>query len=114
MKKYIKRKNLYLISIDFQKAFESIKRDALNKYRIHPLIIAIITNIYSKDKTHLYFTSIHQDDIKITNGIRQGCNGSSNLFLLVTYLIIEMMYLCLNGIYTNICKIAALFFKTME
>ena len=109
-----RKKNLYLISIDFQKAFDSIKRDtliyALKKYRIHPLIIDVIANIYSKDKTQLYFNSIHQDDINITSGIRQGCNGSSNLFLLVTYIIIERMYSCLNGINTNICKIVALFF----
>ena len=35
---------------------------------------------------------------------------TSNLFLLVTYLIIEKMYDCLNGIQTNICKIVAIFF----
>ena len=35
-------------------------------------------------------------------------NGSRNLFLLVTYLIIEKMYDCLNGINTKICKIVAL------
>ena len=74
------------------------------------MIIDVIANIYSKDKTQLYFNSIHQDDINITSGIRQQCNGSSNLFLLVTYIIIERMYSCLNGIHTNICKIVALFF----
>ena len=107
-----KKKALYLISINFQKAFVSIKRDTLIyalKYRIHPLIIDVIANRYSKDKTQLYFNSILQDDINITSAIRQGCNGSSNLFLLVTYLIIEKMYSCLNGINTNICKIVALF-----
>ena len=70
------------------------------------MIIDVIANIYSKDNTQLYFNSIHQDDINITSGIRQGCN----LFLLVTYIIIERMYSCLNGINTNICKIVALFF----
>ena len=82
---------LYLISIDFQKTFDSIKRDTLIyalKYIIHPLTIDVIANIYSKEKTQLYFNSIHHDDINITSGIRQGCNGSSNLFLLVTYIII--------------------------
>ena len=64
---------------------------------IHRLIIDVIANIYSKDKTQLYFNSIHQDDINITSGIGQGCSGSSNLFLLVTYLIIERMYcFCFN------------------
>ena len=64
---------MYLILIDFQKTFDSIKTDTLiyvlKKYRIHPLIIDVIANIYSKDKTHLYITSIHQDDINITSGI---------------------------------------------
>ena len=109
-----RKKPLYLISIDFQKAFDSIKRVtliyALKKYRIHPLIIDFIENIYSGDKTQLYFNNIHQQDINITSGIRQGCIGSSSLFLLVTYLIIEKMYTCLSGINTNICKMVALFF----
>ena len=74
------------------------------------MIIDVIANIYSGDKSQLYFNNIHQHDIKITSGIRQECNRSSNLFLLVTYLIIEKMYTCLNGINTNICKIVALFF----
>ena len=94
-KESFKKKNLYLISMNFQKAFDSIKRDTLInalKYRIHPLIMYVIANIYSKDKTQLYFNSIHQDDITITSGIRQGCNGSSNLFLLVSFLIIGRIY----------------------
>ena len=74
------------------------------------MIIDSIANIYSGDKTQLYFNNIHQQDVNITSGIRQGCNGSSSLFLLVTYLIIEKMYTCLSGINTNICKIVALFF----
>ena len=109
-----KKKPLYVIAIDFSKAFDSIKRDTLiqvlKKYSIHPKIIDIIAHIYEKDKTQVYFNNTHQADIDVTSGIRQGCNGSSNLFLLVTYLIIEKMYDCLNGVNTNICKIVALFF----
>ena len=81
----------------------------LKRYRIHPKIIDIIAHIYEKHKTQVYFNNIHQADIDVTSGIRQGCNGSNNHFLLVTYLIIEKMYACLNGINT-ICKIVALFF----
>ena len=110
-----KKKPLYVIAIDFSKAFDSIKRDTLiqvlKKYIIHPKIIDIIAHIhvYEKDKTQVYFNNTHQADIDVSSGIRQWCNGSSNLFLLVTYLIIENMYDCLNGINTNICKIVALF-----
>ena len=46
----------------------------------------------------------------VTSGIRQGCTGSSNLFLLITYIIIEKLYENLDGLKTNICKIVALFF----
>ena len=81
----------------------------LKKYRIHPKIIDIIAHIYEKDKTQVYFNNIHQADIDVSSGIRQGCNCSSNLVLLVTYLIIEKMYDSPNGINTNICKIVALF-----
>ena len=51
-----------------------------------------------------------QCDINVTSGIRQGCNASSNLFLLITYCIIEKLYDNLSGVNTNICKIVALFF----
>ena len=74
------------------------------------MIIDFIANIYSRDKTQLYFNNIHQQDINIASGIRQDCNGSSSLFLLVTYLIIEKIYTCFNGININICKIVVLFF----
>ena len=88
-----KKKHMYVIAIDFSKAFDSIKRDTLiqvlKTYIIHQMRIDIIAHIYEKDKTQVYFNNIHQADIDVSSGIRQGYNGSSNLFLLVTYLIIE-------------------------
>ena len=51
---------------------------------------------------------------KLLLEFRQGCNGSSNLFLLVTYLIIEKMYDCFDGIKSTICKIEELFFADDE
>ena len=108
------RKEMYLISVDFAKAFDSIKRStlifALKKYKIHPQIIDVIAQIYSNDQTHIYFNNMFQCDIDVTSGIRQGCTGSSNLFLLITYIIIEKLYENLDGLKTNICKIVALFF----
>ena len=105
---------MYLISVDFAKAFDSIKRStlifALKKYKIHPQIIDVIAQIYSNDQTHIYFNNMFQCDIDVTSGIRQGCTGSSNLFLLITYIIIEKLYENLDGLKTNICKIVALFF----
>ena len=47
------KRPLFVIAIDFSKAFDSIKRDTriqvLKKYRIHPKIIDIIAHIYEKD-----------------------------------------------------------------
>ena len=70
------KRPLYVIAIDFSKVFDSIKRDTLiqvlKKYRIHPKIIDIIAHIYEKDKTQVYFNNMHQADIDVTSGIRQG------------------------------------------
>ena len=55
------RKEMYVISVDFAKAFDSIKRStlifALKKYKIHPQIIDVITRIYSNDQTHITSTT---------------------------------------------------------
>ena len=110
------RKPLFLISIDFAKAFDSVKRDklvnVLKKYRIHPDIIDIIVHIYIGDITKVHHNNMFQCDINVTSGIRQGCNAYqfNNLFLLITYCSIEKLYDNLSGVNTNICKIVALFF----
>ena len=58
----------------------------------------VITGIYKNYATNVYFNRTQQCEFNITSGIRQGCNGSSNLFLLVIDLIIEKMYACFDGI----------------
>ena len=46
------KKKLYMISIDYSKAFDSVNRSKINeiheKFRIHPKIIDVITKIYKK------------------------------------------------------------------
>ena len=37
----------------------------------------------------------------MTIGSRHGCNGSSNLFVRATYIIIDKMYLCSNVLNAN-------------
>ena len=81
------KKPLIVISVDFSKAFDSIKREkiieALMKYKVHPKIITAISNIYTDDKTIIKFGSV-ETEIKITSGIRRGCTGSTILFKLIT------------------------------
>ena len=50
------------------------------------------------------------EDVYITSGIRQGCNGSTVLFLLITYIIIEEISKMKLGIKINSINITTLFF----
>ena len=83
------KKELYIISLDFEKVFDSMKRDKLlqmlKHFKIHPGVIDIIYEIYKEDRTKIYLDKKVQCTINITNGIRLGYNGSANLFILITY-----------------------------
>ena len=85
--------NLIITAVDFKKAFDSINRNKLletmQKHKLHPKAIDIIINIYKNEKTVLTKENEFLDDIEITSGIKQGCNSSGTLFLLITYLIID-------------------------
>ena len=88
----IKRKvPLYVASIDYSKAFDSIDRhemiDAMIKYKIHPKIIDAVASIYEGDTTSVELNEGINEEIEVTSGIRQGCTGSTVFFKLITYLI---------------------------
>ena len=57
----------------------------------HPKIINIIAQIYQGDKTFINYGNVKDAIINITSGIRQGCTGSTSLFKLITFKIIERM-----------------------
>ena len=63
----------------------------LKELKIDTSVISTIVNIYSGDKTHLKLDNSEIGTIDISSGIRQGCNGSALLFVLITYKIIEEM-----------------------
>ena len=108
------KKTLIITSIDFKKAFDSVQRDklleAMMKYKIHPKVIDLIIKIYSNDTTALVKDREEIDTIQISSGIRQGCNGSTVLFLLITYIIIEELTQQRIGVRINNINIATLFF----
>lgn len=73
-----RKKPLIVISIDYRKAFDSVKRgniiEIMKKYKIHPTIIDIIANMYHGDKTIIKERNgINDIEIDITSGLRQGC-----------------------------------------
>ena len=57
-KTFINKTELFILSIDFTKAFDSIDRlmmiKVLKEIQIHPKLINLITEIYTNDQTTLY------------------------------------------------------------
>ena len=111
---FLRHKQLIIISVDFKKAFDSILRCKLIKtlmeMKIDKKIIDIIAEIYTNDITNLYINDKKIVEMEVTSGIRQGCNGSTVFFLLITYGIIKNLQETNMGYIDNIIKIVALFF----
>jgi len=86
---------LFLSSVDYHKAFDSINRgkmiQAMKYYKAHFKDIDKVAEIYQGDKTFINFGEIKDLEIEISSGIRQGCTGSTTLFKLITYKIMEKM-----------------------
>ena len=82
----------------------------MKRYKLHTKIIDIIINIYNNEKTILTRDKEIIDEMEITSGIKQGCNGSTVLFLLITYIIIEELNKLRIGFKTKKLKINNLFF----
>ena len=63
--------------------------EVLLKNKIHPKIIEVKSKIYMGDTTNIKLNGKIYATTEITSGIRQGCNGSALLFIMVTYVIID-------------------------
>lgn len=109
-----RKKTLVVISIDYTKAFDSIKRDkmieVLIDHWISPDVIDIIAKLYEGDKTIVKIAEGEEVDIPVTSGIRQGCTGSTTLFKLVTYKIMKKLEELNLGYKDETFKITSLFF----
>ena len=105
---------LVLTAIDFAKAFDSINRkkliQALKEYKCDPQLINSIANLYSDDETSLYLNSKEICKIGVTSGIRQGCTGSPQLFVMVVNLIIKKICNTRLGFRNDLLYIPALLF----
>ena len=109
-----KKAPLFVASIDYSKAFDSIKRsrmiEALMMDRVHPLVIEVIANIYQGDSTIINLNNSTSEEIPVTSGIRQGCTGSTVLFKIITYIIIQIMQATSLGFRNEQFYIPMLFF----
>ena len=110
-----KRKDeLFMISVDFSKAFDSIDRkimiESLKNLKIDKNIINIIANVYLDDFTDIKINNNIIGEIGITSGIKQGCTGSALLFVIVTHLIIKEIKRTKKGIHIDGLYIPTIFY----
>ena len=113
-KSYLADKPLIVVSIDFSKAYDSVKRGNLIKvmkdYKIHPDLINTVANVYTGDHTDIVIGNMDKIKMNISSGIKQGCTGSTSLFKLVTYDIIKQMEEEGEGYEDWVYKLSVLFF----
>ena len=111
---YKGKKKLYVIAIDYCKAYDSVKREkiieTLIDYKIDHRIIDNIANIYQDDQTLVKIREDLQMEFDITNGIRQGCNLSPTLFKILTYKIMECIENKCAGFKLGNLKINSIFY----
>ena len=81
------------MSIDFEKAFDSVERVALVRalkyYRRDLRLIEVVMDIYMGDTTEIWRNGKVVGDTEVTSGIRQGCTGLPQLFLMVLNIVIN-------------------------
>lgn len=105
---YRTKEQLVVVAVDFCKAFDSVERvalvEALKYYKCEPRVISTIVSLYTGDRTVINRGGNSMGVLQINSGIRQGCTGSPQLFVMVVGKIIEeilrsgMGYRC-GGIY---------------
>ena len=112
---YKMRKALIVISVDFAKAYDSVKRDKLIEVlienKISPCIINFIAGVYVGDRTRIEIGREEEGiEIEATSGIRQGCTASTTLFKLITFKIIQELEKLDCGYKDEAFRISSLFF----
>lgn len=84
---------LYALFIDYQKAFDSIKREAmwraLQAYGVPEKILRLIQEMYSGYTCQVIHDGVLSSPLPVTAGVRQGCVLSPTLFLLVLDLLMR-------------------------
>ncbi len=75
---------MYVAAIDFRKAYDRVRRErilgAMKCYKIDSRIIECVKWIYEQDRTMIRMIRGDDVEVKVNNGIKQGCTGSTILF----------------------------------
>ena len=74
-----------VIAIDLQKAFDSVRRDRIDKllleYGYGPIAAELVRQMYSGDVMYLFLDNENlSDPIRPEKGVKQGCLLSSGIF----------------------------------
>jgi hypothetical protein len=80
------------------------------RYGVNGDVVDMIARIYSGDMTEIHLKEDLKEIMEITSGIRQGCTGSSVLFRIITYMIIESLEEVGEGFRNEQFSITSLFF----
>ena len=106
--------DLIVMAVDFAKAFDSINRlalvDTLKEYKCDPRLIEVIVRLYEGDETNIRVDDVEVGAVGVENGIRQGCSGSPQLFLMVVNRIIKKLQATGKGFKRRGIKIPVLFY----
>ena len=109
-----KKKTLFVVAVDYSKAFDSVKRgkmiQALKDYKIDPKVIESVASIYTGDVTQIRLNEDTMEEIEVTSGIKQGCTGSTSYFKIVTYHIMKSVCATEKGFRNDHVYIPLLFF----
>ena len=112
-KSFKERKPLYVTAVDFAKAYDSVRRDALietlKEYSVHSSLIELISNIYTDDTTAVKIGKDEKMKMSVSSGIKQGCTASTTLFKILTYTIIDTLEKK-GGFQDEFFKLSAFFF----
>lgn len=107
------RKQLIVISLNFAKAYDSIKREkvieTLMEHKIYPTIVEVIAELCHGDETNMEIAWEKALKVNVTSGIQEGCTGSASCKL-ITYKIIQRMRNVQNGYKDEMFKINSLFY----
>ena len=105
---------LFVTSVDFKKAFDSIIRKeiirSIKEYKVHPEVIESVASIYQGDETNVKVNQEIEKLIEVSSGIKQGCTGSTVLFKIITYMIIKEVEKRKKGFRDDKFNIDILFF----